>query len=83
MSSFLDEMLQDKHVFSIVNPEKYNNHPAFKNVIPEFNKLQTADRLNVIRNWNWLGYGDGYDSSGDDVTGFNLNLKVKRFHLLD
>lgn len=83
MSLFLDEMLQDKHIFSIVNSEKYSNHPAFKNVIPGFNRLQTADRLNVVRNWNWLGYGDGYDASGDDTMGYNLNLKVRRFQLVD
>ncbi|MBI4429089.1 MAG: hypothetical protein HY562_08215 [Ignavibacteriales bacterium] len=82
-SLFLDEMIQDKHIFSIVNPDKYNNHPAFKNVIPEFNRLHAADKLNVVRRWNWLGYGDGYDASGDDATGFNLNLKVRRFHIVD
>jgi len=82
-SWFLDEMLLDKHIFSVVDPEKYNNHQALKNVIPEFNKLQHAERLNVIRDWNWLGYGDGYDAHGDDTTGFDLNQKVKQFLLTD
>jgi hypothetical protein len=82
-TAFLDEMVQDKRIFSVVNSEKYNKHPPLKNVITGFNKLHTEDRLNLVRNWNWLGYGDGYDSSGDDVTGFDLNLKVRAFQLFD
>jgi hypothetical protein len=64
-------------VFSIVDPEKYDKHPKFKNTIPEFNALAKRERLALIRNWNWLGYGDGYDTNGDDEKGFDLNKKIK------
>lgn len=79
----LEDMLQSKRIFSIVDAEKYDKHPEFKNIIPEFNKLKMKERKELVRNWNWLGYGDGYDFNGDDVKGFDLNAKVRRFEILD
>jgi hypothetical protein len=70
------------HIFSLVNPGKYDKHPAFKNIIPEFNSLKKGERRAVVRNWNWLGYEDGYDVAGDDIDGFDLNSKVRAFRLL-
>ncbi len=82
ISSFIDEMLEDKHVFSIVDPEKYNKHPAFKNSIPDFNRLDRPEQRTLLQNWNWLGYGDSYDVEGDDSKGFDLNRKVRKFQLV-
>ncbi len=65
------------HIFSIVNPEKYDRHPGLKNMIPDFNRMESKERLALIRNWNWLGYGDGYDADGDDESGFDLDSKLK------
>lgn len=75
----VSELIAGRRIFSIVDPEKYDKHPAFKNIIPEFNKLNTQERLAHLRNWNWLGYDDSYDVKGDDFKGFNLNLKVREF----
>jgi len=66
-------------VFSVVDPEKYNRHPSFRNIIPEFNKLKVSERMKLVRNWNWLGYDGNYDSNGDDNRGFDLNTKVRSF----
>ncbi|HWP81215.1 MAG TPA: hypothetical protein VNN76_01005 [Bacteroidota bacterium] len=71
------------HVFSIVDPEKYDKHPKFKNTIPDFNSLAKKERLAWIQNWNWLGYGDSYDADGDDEKGFDLNKKIRNIEYLD
>ncbi|HAL55110.1 MAG TPA: hypothetical protein DCP63_01200 [Bacteroidetes bacterium] len=65
--------------FSIVDPQKYDGHPEFRNFVPEFNRLEKKKKREVLRNWNWLGYGDGYDVGGDDKRGFDLNAKVREF----
>ncbi len=75
----VSDIFAERRVFSIVDPEKYEKHPGFKNIIPEFHKLNPQERLAHLRNWNWLGYDDTYDVDGDDVKGFNLNLKVREF----
>lgn len=69
-------------IFSIVNPQKYERHAGLKNTIPDFNRLKSDERLELIRNWNWLGYGDGYDLQGDDVTGYDLDSKLKGVRLV-
>jgi hypothetical protein len=68
-----------RRVFSVVDSEKYNRHPTFHNMIPEFNKLKTSEREHLVKNWNWLGYESNYDANGDDLSGFDLNLKVRSF----
>lgn len=68
-----------KRVFSVVDPEKYNGHPAFRNMIPEFGKLKMSERKKLVRNWNWLGYDGNFDGNGDDAHGFDLNAKVRSF----
>jgi hypothetical protein len=73
------ELVRSRHVFSVVDAEKYNRHPTFRNIIPEFNKLKAGERNKLVRNWNWLGYEGNFDADGDDHTGFDLNGKVRAF----
>ena len=80
---FVEEMREDRHIFSIVNPEKYQNHRRLLNSIPNFNRLEKLERRTLVQNWNWLGYGDSYDTEGDDKKGYDLNSKVKAFRFVD
>ncbi|MGH2568895.1 MAG: hypothetical protein ACRDGA_11200 [Bacteroidota bacterium] len=78
----IEGLLFERRLFSIVDPSKYEKHPALRNTIPQFHQLDASERLEYLRNWNWLGYDDGYDRNGDDLQGFNLNLKVREFKLM-
>jgi hypothetical protein len=73
------DLCATRRVFSVVDAEKYNRHPAFHNMIPEFNKLRTSERKQLVKNWNWLGYEGNFDGGGDDLSGFDLNAKVRSF----
>ncbi len=73
------EALHARKIFSVVDPDKYNRHPSFRNIIPEFNKLKSSERQRLVRNWNWLGYEGNFDANGDDKKGFDLNTKVRSF----
>lgn len=75
----VEEVCATRRVFAVVDPEKYNRHPSFRNMIPEFSKLNMTERKKLVRNWNWLGYEGNFDVDGDDVSGSDLNAKVKRF----
>jgi hypothetical protein len=76
-----EEVVKSRKVFAVVDAEKYNRHPAFRNIIPEFNKLKSSERKKLVRNWNWLGYEGNFDADGDDEKGFDLNMKVRSFGL--
>jgi hypothetical protein len=75
-------LVEARHVFSVVDPEKYDGHPAAKHIIPEFSKLTAQERLKYLKQWNWLGYDDSYDANGDDRKGFDLNTKVRSFQIV-
>ena len=75
----VEEACRTRRVFSVVDAEKYNRHPGFRNIIPEFNKLKSSERRKLVKNWNWLGYDGNFDADGDDKKGFDLNVKVRSF----
>ena len=72
-------LLRSGRIFAVVDADKYNRHPSFRNIIPEFNKLKASERKKLIRNWNWLGYEGNFDADGDDQKGVDLNAKVRLF----
>ena len=78
-SSEVEKLCSTRRVFSLVDAEKYGKHPAFGNLIPEFGKLKKSERTKIVQNWNWLGYGGNFDANGDDLRGFDLNIKVRSF----
>lgn len=78
---YLESIVDSRHVFSIVDRRKYDEHKNFRNTIPGFKRMEKDERLSVIRHWNWLGYEGSYDEAGDDLEGYDLNLKAKRFYI--
>ncbi|MGB9591241.1 MAG: hypothetical protein ACP5US_06935 [Candidatus Kryptoniota bacterium] len=77
------QVFNTRKVFSIVNPGKYDNHPVFSNIIDEFSIMSKEDLAKAVANWNWLGYDSkqAYDFNGDDIEGFDLNMKVDEVQL--
>ena len=76
-----NDLFKTRRIFSVVDAERYNRHPSFRNIIPEFNKLKASERKKLVNNWNWLGYEGNFDADGDDQKGFDLNAKVRSFEM--
>lgn len=74
--------VQDQRVFSIVNPQKYDNFPQFRTFVTDFNDLDEDEKREVLKDWNWLGFADNYDINGDDLQGYDLNRKIVKIHRL-
>ncbi|MEK6572416.1 MAG: hypothetical protein AABZ61_13655 [Bacteroidota bacterium] len=74
-----EEFIRNRRVFSIVDPSKYDKFPKFKTTVAGFNELDEVDRRTIVKDWNWLGFHGTYDLNGDDLIGYNLNLKVVAF----
>jgi hypothetical protein len=77
------ELVENRRLFSIVDPRKYDNYPNFKSTVPGFAEMEPAKRQSVLRDWNWLGFSGGYDLDGDDLTGYDLNQKVLAFEIVE
>ena len=81
-SETVANLVKRKQFFANVDPSRYDNHPSFKNSIPNFNYLKDEEKKALVKNWNWLGYGNGY-GDGESEEGVNLNLKLRGFDYLE
>jgi len=81
-NSFTDAMISNRHVFSVVDPAKYDHFPAYRSTVPDFNKLEKNEKRVIVKDWNWLGFESNYDLNGDDIQGFDLNKKVLKFEAI-
>lgn len=77
----VERLVRDGRIFSIVNPQKYDEFPKFRNLVSGFNDMDQDERMAILKDWNWLGFGENYDITGDDIQGYDLNKKVTKFEL--
>lgn len=75
----VENLLKERRIFSIVNPQKYEYLPKLKHQYSNYNKYSQRIKHRILHNWNWLGFENTYDFEGDDIEGYDLNKKVKRF----
>jgi hypothetical protein len=74
-------MITSRHVFSIVDVDKYDQFPRYQSTIADFNELPKDERQMIVRDWNWLGFDNTFDANGDDTRGYDLNQKVSSFRV--
>jgi hypothetical protein len=74
--------IREHKIFSIVNPQKYDNFPKFRTLVAGFNELDEEEKQEILRDWNWLGFSECYDINGDDIQGFDLNRKVRKVEII-
>lgn len=76
-----EQAVRNGRIFSIVNPQKYDDFPKFRTLVTDFNNLDEEEKLEILKDWNWHGFGENYDINGDDIQGYDLNAKVTKFEL--
>ncbi len=75
----LPETLQ---VFSVVDPTKYDDHPAFTQSIEDFDELDEAELAESIGLTNGLGFGENYDTGYGDSNGLNLQERARQITII-
>lgn len=78
----IERLVEERKIFSVVNPQKYDDFPKFRTLVAGFNDLDEEERMAILKDWNWLGFGENYDISGDDIQGYDLNKKVTKFEVV-
>ncbi len=78
---FIEDLVHERKIFSIVNPQKYDEFPKFRTLVSGYNDLDEGEKMEILKDWNWLGFGDNFDINGDDIQGYNLNAKVRGFEI--
>ncbi len=79
--SYFESMVLNNHVFSVVDPSKYDHLPVYRTTISDFEKLNPEERSLLVRELDWLGFENNFDVHGDDVQGVDLNKKIASFGL--
>lgn len=77
------ERASAKKVFVVVDPERYKDHQPFGNTVPQFLERDVDERKKIVRDWNWLGFGNGGASNDEPQSGLDLNKKIKRFTVVE
>ncbi len=76
-----DELVRERKIFSIVNSQKYDEFPKFRTLVAGYNDLDDSEKMEILKDWNWLGFGENFDINGDDLQGYDLNVKVIKFEI--
>jgi len=78
-ASSAKQKIARRHVFALVDPRKYDRHPYYRTAIDDFQKLDAEERKQVVRYWNWLGYGNPDAVWSEEHAGIDLNKRVEQF----
>ena len=77
------ERARTRRVFALVDRDRYKEHQPFRNTIPQFLERDPDERQKLVRDWNWLGFGNAEVSSDEPQSGLDLNGKIKRFDIVE
>ena len=77
------ERAEARKVFALVNPDQYKHHQPFRNTIPQFLERDADERQKLVRDWNWLGFGNAKITEVVPQSGLDLNSKVKHFEVVE
>jgi len=71
--------IEANRVFAMVDPTRYAEHKAPRNVIPQFTERENEERKKLVKNWNWLGFGNRDSELAQPEDGLDLNKKIRAF----
>jgi len=69
-------------VFSVVNPDKYNEHPRFSQSVEDFDDLDDEQILETVHNYGTLGFAQNYETAWGDGEGLNLQQRARKLSVM-
>jgi hypothetical protein len=76
-------LLDTPQVFAVVNHEKYDEHPIFRQRLEEFDELDQTELVQAIGLSDGLGFGENYDTRWGDHDGLNLQMRAHKVVMID
>ena len=78
-----DVPLDIPQIFSVVKPEKYDEHPRFTQSVDDFNDLDDEEILASVRGSGALGFAQNYETAWGDAEGLNLQQRARKVVLVE
>lgn len=73
-----DIALDIPQIFSVVNPDKYNDHPRFSQNLEDFDDLDESSITESVHQFGTLGFAQNYETAWGDAEGLNLQLRARK-----
>lgn len=74
--------LDTPQVFSVVNPDKYNDHPRFSQNVEDFDDLDETSISESAHQYGTLGFAQNYETAWGDAEGLNLQLRARKVGII-
>jgi hypothetical protein len=65
-------------IFSVVNPEKYNDHPPFSQIIEDFDDIDETTIQETAHKFGAFGFAQNYETAWGDAGGLNLQQRARK-----
>lgn len=69
-------------IFSVVNADKYNEHPRFSQNLEDFDDLDEVELTESVHRFSTLGFAQNYETAWGDAGGLNLQLRARRVGII-
>ncbi len=69
-------------VFSVVNPNKYDEHPRFSQSLEDFDELDEQTIAGAAHEFGSLGFAQNYETAWGDNEGLNLQQRARRISVV-
>ncbi len=69
-------------VFSVVNPDKYNDHPRFSQSIEDFDDIDENIIAETAHQFGALGFAQNYETAWGDAEGLNLQQRARKIGMV-
>jgi len=73
-----DISLDTPQIFSVVNPNKYDEHPRFSQTIDDFEEMDDDAVTESVSRYGVLGFSQNYETAWGDSEGLNLQQRARK-----
>lgn len=77
-----DISLDIPQIFSVVNPDKYNDHPRFSQNLEDFDDMDETSITESVHEFGTLGFAENFETAWGDPEGLNLQLRARKVGII-
>jgi hypothetical protein len=77
-----DVPLDLPQIFSVVNPQKYDEHPRFLQNLEDFPDLDDEQISESVHKYGALGFAQNYETAWGDAEGLNLQQRARKVSIM-
>jgi len=77
----IEQIVEKNELFALIDPREYDGHPKYRTHVAGFRRMETEEKRDVLKHWNWHGYDSIIKHSGSHDMLYDLHVKVKEIRI--